>query len=46
MIVKKQGNKVFTCPIAGAQGRGGKDEAEDKRHTVELLPMKKSGRTC
>lgn len=40
MIVKKQGNKVFTCPIAGTRKRG-KDEAEDKRLRDELLSDEK-----
>lgn len=40
MIVKKQENKVFTCPIAGTRKRG-KDEAEDKRLRDELLSDEK-----
>lgn len=36
MIVKKQGLKVMTCPIAGTRPRG-KDKEEDKRLTEELL---------
>lgn len=40
MIVKKQGPKVFTCPIAGTRKRG-KDPAEDERLKEELLSDEK-----
>lgn len=36
MIVKQQGGKVYTCPIAGTRKRG-KDTAEDERLKEELL---------
>lgn len=36
MIVKQQGSKVFTCPIAGTRKRG-KDAAEDEALKQELL---------
>ena len=36
MIVKQQGGKVYTCPIAGTRKRG-KDEAEDEALKQELL---------
>ncbi len=36
MIVKQEGNRVFTCPIAGTRPRG-KDAKEDKRLKEELL---------
>ncbi|MDR3562567.1 MAG: anthranilate synthase component I [Negativicutes bacterium] len=36
MLVKLQGGKVFTCPIAGTRPRG-KDAAEDERLAAELL---------
>ena len=36
MLVKLQGDKVFTCPIAGTRPRG-KDVAEDARLADELL---------
>lgn len=40
MIVKKQGDRVFTCPIAGTRKRGG-DKAEDERLAQELLADEK-----
>lgn len=40
MIVKKQGPKVFTCPIAGTRKRG-KDAAEDERLKEDLLSDEK-----
>lgn len=40
MIVKQQGKRVYTCPIAGTRPRG-KDEAEDERLTEELLADEK-----
>ena len=40
MIVKKQGNRVFTCPIAGTRKRG-RDEAEDARLKEDLLSDEK-----
>lgn len=40
MIVKQQGKRVYTCPIAGTRPRG-KDKAEDKRLTEELLADEK-----
>jgi len=36
MIVKQQGNRVFTCPIAGSRPRG-KSKEEDIALTEELL---------
>lgn len=36
MIVKQQGDKVFTCPIAGTRKRG-RDAAEDEALKQELL---------
>ncbi len=36
MIVKQQGDRVYTCPIAGTRKRG-KDKAEDERLKEELL---------
>lgn len=36
MLVKKQGEKVFTCPIAGTRKRG-KDAAEDEVLKQDLL---------
>lgn len=40
MLVKKQGDKVFTCPIAGTRRRG-RDEAEDRYLQQELLSDEK-----
>ena len=40
MIVKRQGDKVFTCPIAGTRPRGA-DEAEDKKLRDDLLSDEK-----
>lgn len=40
MIVKQQGKRVYTCPIAGTRPRG-KNEKEDKRLTEELLADEK-----
>lgn len=40
MIVKQQGNRVYTCPIAGTRKRG-KDEAEDAALKEELLADEK-----
>ena len=40
MIVKQQGKRVYTCPIAGTRPRG-KNEEEDKRLTEELLADEK-----
>ncbi|MCI7114317.1 MAG: anthranilate synthase component I [Lachnobacterium sp.] len=40
MIVKKQGNKVFTCPIAGTRKRGANKE-EDEKLKQELLSDEK-----
>jgi anthranilate synthase component 1 len=40
MIVKQQGKRVFTCPIAGTRPRG-KDKAEDERLKNELLEDEK-----
>ena len=40
MIVKQQGSRVFTCPIAGTRKRG-KDAAEDERLKEELLADEK-----
>lgn len=40
MIVKQQGNRVCTCPIAGTRKRG-KDAAEDKQLAAELLQDEK-----
>ena len=36
MIVKQQGSRVFTCPIAGTRKRG-RDEAQDQALKQELL---------
>jgi anthranilate synthase component 1 len=40
MIVKQQGNRVYTCPIAGSRKRG-KDEKEDEMLRDELLQDEK-----
>lgn len=40
MIVKQQGNKVYTCPIAGTRKRG-KDAAEDDFLKQDLLTDEK-----
>ena len=40
MLVKQQGKRVFTCPIAGTRPRG-KDKAEDERLKKELLADEK-----
>ena len=40
MIVKQQGKRVYTCPIAGTRPRG-KTKDEDKRLTDELLADEK-----
>ena len=40
MIVKQQGKRVYTCPIAGTRPRE-KNEEEDKRLTEELLADEK-----
>lgn len=40
MVVKQQGNKVFTCPIAGTRKRG-KDAAEDEAFKEDLLSDEK-----
>ncbi len=40
MIVKQQGSRVYTCPIAGTRKRG-KDAAEDERLKDELLSDEK-----
>ncbi len=40
MIVKQQGNRVFTCPIAGSRPRG-KSKEEDIALTEELLADEK-----
>ena len=40
MIVKQQGNRVYTCPIAGTRKRG-KDEQEDAMLKDELLQDEK-----
>ena len=40
MIVKQQGSRVYTCPIAGTRKRG-KDAAEDERLKEELLSDEK-----
>lgn len=40
MIVKKQDDKVFTCPIAGTRKRGG-DDAQDEKLKEELLADEK-----
>lgn len=40
MIVKQQGGKVFTCPIAGTRKRG-KDAAEDEALKQDLLSDEK-----
>ncbi|MCI5857391.1 MAG: anthranilate synthase component I [Agathobacter sp.] len=40
MIVKQQGDRVYTCPIAGTRKRG-RDEAEDERLKEELLQDEK-----
>lgn len=40
MLVKKQDDRVFTCPIAGTRKRG-KDDAEDEALKAELLADEK-----
>ena len=40
MIVKQQGNRVYTCPIAGTRKRG-RDEKEDEMLRDELLEDEK-----
>lgn len=40
MIVKQQGSRVYTCPIAGTRKRG-RDAAEDERLKEELLSDEK-----
>ncbi len=40
MIVKQQGSRIFTCPIAGTRKRG-KDPEEDRRLKEELLSDEK-----
>ena len=40
MIVKQQGKRVFTCPLAGTRPRG-KTKEEDKRLSEELLADEK-----
>lgn len=40
MIVKQQGSRVYTCPIAGTRKRG-RDAAEDERLRKELLSDEK-----
>ncbi|MCD8151078.1 MAG: anthranilate synthase component I [Clostridiales bacterium] len=40
MIVKQQGNRVFTCPIAGSRPRG-KSKEEDIAFTEDLLSDEK-----
>ena len=40
MLVKKQDDKVFTCPIAGTRKRG-KDDAEDEALKEDLLADEK-----
>lgn len=40
MIVKQQGSRVYTCPIAGTRKRG-RDAAEDERLREELLSDEK-----
>jgi anthranilate synthase component 1 len=40
MLVKQQGKRVYTCPIAGTRPRG-RDAAEDERLKAELLADEK-----